>query len=294
MDIQRSDSPAPDSGPQRPASPAWIGPVWWNGKPCGNSDSDWPDACKPEPEPDLGLNAPGGADNDPDAAPPSPPRALSVRDDPDAHGEADDAQYDDEPYDEEPEEAWMRDDYDRLLDFEPVPRKNNVIRGWTPKKQRGFIAALRASGSVQLSTAEVGMGYEGVYKLRHAPGAEGFARAWDEAVAIGARRVRDVFIDQNIHGIPERVVIGKDIVVERRRFNHRSMMWVLQHHLPHDYPGGSTTQRGGWARGANRGSGRSRAWRRCRRRSCARWRRSAGTRCARSPPIRRSAPRGSC
>lgn len=140
----------------------------------------------------------------------------------------------------------MRDDYDRLLDFAPVPRKCKVIRGWTPKKQRGFIAALRESGSVRLSTAEVGMGYEGVYKLRHAPGGEAFARAWDEAVAIGARRVRDVFIDQNIHGIPEKVVIGKDVVIERRRFNHRSMIWLLQHHLPQDYPGGSTTHRGGW------------------------------------------------
>lgn len=143
------------------------------------------------------------------------------------------------------DKSW-RPDYDPLLDFAPVPRKNTVIRGWTAKKQRGFIAALRESGSVRLATAAVGMSYEGVYKLRHAPGGAGFARAWDEAVGIGARRVRDVFIDQNIHGIPERVVIGKDVVVERRRFNHRSMIWVLQHHLPELYPGASTTHRRGW------------------------------------------------
>ncbi len=142
---------------------------------------------------------------------------------------------------------WNPDAHaDPLLDFEPVPRKNVMTRGWTVKKQRGFIAALRESGSVLLATQAVGMGYEGVYKLRHAPGAADFARAWDEAVGIGARRVRDVFIDQNIHGIPERVVIGKDVVVERRRFNHRSMIWVLQHHLPDLYPGGSTTHRRGW------------------------------------------------
>jgi hypothetical protein len=137
-------------------------------------------------------------------------------------------------------------DRDPLLEFAPVPRRPTVIRGWTAAKQRGFIAALRESGSVQQATAAVGMGYEGVYKLRNAPGAAEFARAWDIAVGIGARRVRDVFIDQNIHGIPERVVIGKDVVVERRRFNHRSMIWVLQHHLPDLYPGGSTTHRRGW------------------------------------------------
>jgi hypothetical protein len=152
-------------------------------------------------------------------------------------------------------DIWNSDrDADHLLDFEPVPRKNVMTRGWTVKKQRGFIAALRESGSVRLATQAVGMGYEGVYKLRHAPGAEDFARAWDEAVGIGARRVRDVFIDQNIHGIPERVVIGKDVVVERRRFNHRSMIWVMQHHLPDLYPGGSTTHRRGW------GGARSAPW----------------------------------
>jgi len=140
-------------------------------------------------------------------------------------------------------------DADHLLESEPVPRKNVLTRGWTVAKQRGFIAALRESGSVRLATQAVGMGYEGVYKLRHAPGGKDFARAWDEAVGIGARRVRDVFIDQNIHGIPERVVIGKDVVVERRRFNHRSMIWVLQHHLPDLYPGGATTHRRGWGRG---------------------------------------------
>lgn len=182
----------------------------------------------PSPRSDSGPERP-----DPDgAADPAPPRGLAVR-------------KATENWVEAPEEPWRRDDYDRLLDFAPVPRKTKVIRGWTPKKQRGFIAALRESGSVRLSTAEVGMSYEGVYKLRHAPGGEEFARAWDEAVAIGARRVRDVFIDQNIHGIPERVVIGKDVVVERRRFNHRSMIWLLQHHLPEDYPGGSTLPRRG-------------------------------------------------
>ena len=148
----------------------------------------------------------------------------------------------DEPWTEPEARDW-------LLEFAPVPRRNVLTRGWTAKKQRGFIAALRESGSVRLATEAVGMGYEGVYKLRHAPGAEDFARAWDEAVGIGARRVRDVFIDQNIHGIPEKVVIGKDVVVERRRFNHRSMMWVLQHHLPDLYPGGATTHRRGWGRG---------------------------------------------
>lgn len=130
--------------------------------------------------------------------------------------------------------------------FAPVPRKNTVTHGWTPAKQRAFVEALAASGSVRLATEAVGMSHCGVYKLRHAPEAEDLARAWDAAVELGARRVRDVLIDQAIHGIPERVLIGKDTVALRRRFNHRTMIRVLQHHLPDLYPSGSTTHRRGW------------------------------------------------
>lgn len=129
-------------------------------------------------------------------------------------------------------------------DFTPVPIK--TLAGWTPAKQQMFIDSLTATGSVRMATDSVGMSQTHVYKLRTMPGGESFARAWDEAVAIGARRVRDVLIDQAIHGIPERTLLDRDTVVERRRFNHRTMIWVLQHHLPDEFPGGSTTHRRGW------------------------------------------------
>lgn len=132
--------------------------------------------------------------------------------------------------------------------FTPVP--NRTRAGWTPAKQQLFIETLLATGSVRLGTEAAGMSHGSVYRLRHAPGGTSFARAWDEAVALGAQRVRDVLIDQAIHGIPERVLVGKETVVERRRFNHRTMIWVLQHHMPEDYPGGSTTHRGGWGKEA--------------------------------------------
>ncbi len=130
-----------------------------------------------------------------------------------------------------------------LPDFVPVPRRNTVTHGWTAAKQRAFIEGLAATGSVRMAAEAVGMGQCGVYKLRHAPGGESFARAWDAAVALGAARIRDVLFDQAIHGIPEVVVLGKDVRIERRRFNHRTMIWALQHHMPDQYPGGSTLKR---------------------------------------------------
>lgn len=129
-----------------------------------------------------------------------------------------------------------------IPDFTPVPRKNTVSSGWTPEKQKEFIRLLAVTGSVRLAAEGVGMSYTGVYELRHAPGGASFARAWDLAIRIGAKRVRDVLIDQAIHGIPETVVMGGQRI-ERRRFNHRTMQWTLQHHLPDEYPGGSTLAR---------------------------------------------------
>lgn len=61
-------------------------------------------------------------------------------------------------------------------EFAPVPRRHVITRGWTPAKQREFIAALAATGSVRLATQAVGMSHCGVYPLRHAPGGEDFAR----------------------------------------------------------------------------------------------------------------------
>ncbi len=126
-----------------------------------------------------------------------------------------------------------------LPKFTPVPRKNTVSHGWTDEKQRGFIEALAATGSVRMATEAVGMSHCGVYKLRTAPGSASFVRAWDAAVVLGATRIRDVLFDHAIHGIPETVIIGKDVRIERRRFNHRTMIWALQHHMPEQYPGGS-------------------------------------------------------
>lgn len=72
-----------------------------------------------------------------------------------------------------------------LPQFEPVPRKFRHD-GWTPDRQRAFIAALADTGSVKRACETVGMTAVGVYYLRRQPGAESFASAWRAALANAA------------------------------------------------------------------------------------------------------------
>ena len=68
-----------------------------------------------------------------------------------------------------------------LPQFEPVPRKYRHD-GWTPERQKAFIAALAESGNVTAACEHVGMTTEGAYYLRRQPGAESFRRAWEAAL----------------------------------------------------------------------------------------------------------------
>jgi hypothetical protein len=75
--------------------------------------------------------------------------------------------------------------YKRLSDFLPVPTRGRAD-GWTPHRQADFIGFLAETGSVAEAARRVGLSKESAYRLRRRRGAEGFARAWDEAVAAGS------------------------------------------------------------------------------------------------------------
>jgi hypothetical protein len=84
-----------------------------------------------------------------------------------------------------PERAPHPDpEIEALLDFEPVHRHCRRHDGWSPDVQRRFIVALVDIGNSERAAHAVGRTMSGAYKLRTAAGAESFAAAWDEALAL--------------------------------------------------------------------------------------------------------------
>src|SRR5690348_16267441 len=71
-----------------------------------------------------------------------------------------------------------------LLDFAPVPRKKKRVDGWSPEKQRAFIAALSATGSKRRAAMSIGMAPFGVDQMLKTEGNESFKAAYERALAI--------------------------------------------------------------------------------------------------------------
>lgn len=109
------------------------------------------------------------------------------------------------------------------------PRKD----GWTPQRQLDFIRALADLGCVEQAAHAVDMSVQSCYRLRHSPGAEAFANAWDTALAHAARKLVDLAFDRAIHGSDEPVFDRDGRRVGRRmRQNDRLLMFLLRAYLP--------------------------------------------------------------
>jgi hypothetical protein len=114
-------------------------------------------------------------------------------------------------------------------DFAPAPRGAARYDGWTPDRQRAFVKALAETGCVRRACAWVGMSSVGAYLLRKAPGAEDFARAWDEALALGIDQLADIAFERAVCGVPIPIFHKGEQVGEKRWYNDRLLMWVMRH-----------------------------------------------------------------
>jgi hypothetical protein len=89
---------------------------------------------------------------------------------------------------------------DDLPDFTPVPLTRHRHDGWTPERQRGFIAALARTGVVAQAARSVGMSSASAYNLRRRPHAESFALAWDMVEDEARNRALAFVVDQAMYG----------------------------------------------------------------------------------------------
>jgi hypothetical protein len=113
--------------------------------------------------------------------------------------------------------------------FAPVPRRARRA-GWTPERQRAFIAALAESGCVTRAAAAVGIAQTNCYELRRAPGAEEFRKAWDAALDFGAVRLKHVALERAIAGELVPVFSAGALIGYRRDYNDALLIHCLRHH----------------------------------------------------------------
>ena len=102
--------------------------------------------------------------------------------------------------------------------FDPVPQQRRRRVGWDEGRQRAFVGMLARIPSVGHAARAVGMSARSAYKLLDRPGAQSFARAWDQALAEGMARLRGASLARCLEG-------GDFVPVYRRgrlvRIEHR-------------------------------------------------------------------------
>lgn len=104
------------------------------------------------------------------------------------------------------------------IPFTPVPRLRARRNGWSAERQRAFVAALALCGSVARAARAVGMSPRSAYRLLDAPGADGFAAAWDRAIEEGIEAVRADALERALGGAFVPVFRrGRLVRVEHRR-----------------------------------------------------------------------------
>jgi hypothetical protein len=118
---------------------------------------------------------------------------------------------------------------DDPFDFVPVPSASARHDGWTPERQRLFIAALREIGMVSAAAAAVGMSRKSAYALLARAGAESdFARVWRWAQADGRAKVSFTAIDRALRGVEVPYFYRGLERGTRRVYDNRLLMTALR------------------------------------------------------------------
>ena len=101
--------------------------------------------------------------------------------------------------------------------------------GWTPERQRIFIAALARDLCVDRAAAAAGMSRESAYKLRRHPGAQSFSEAWSKALARKDKGVSNVSLlwHRAFYGTLKPIVRGGQVVATLHRPDNKALLALL-------------------------------------------------------------------
>lgn len=112
--------------------------------------------------------------------------------------------------------------------FIPVPLSRSRKDGWTPARQRIFLAALSTTGMVSRAAKAAEMGVTSAYNLRKRKGAESFAAAWDQVEREARDRALAYVIEHVINGeIRPRFYRGR-FVGTIHRFDQKVMLAAVR------------------------------------------------------------------
>jgi hypothetical protein len=113
-------------------------------------------------------------------------------------------------------------------EFTPVPLARVRHDGWTPERQRCFLIALAAMGTVDSAAQAVGMSRISAYNLKKRVGAGSFAAEWDRAVGFGRSMTFDYAMERAINGVTTiRMRLGGAFEFETGR-DSKQIMKVLR------------------------------------------------------------------
>lgn len=128
----------------------------------------------------------------------------------------------------------------------PVRRKPRAD-GWTEEKQRRFIEVLADTGLVTLAAKEVGMTRLSAYRLRRAPYAAAFARAWDVARERAGTLIEDIAFERAIEGVEhDNYDSYGELAGSKRIYNDRLLTFLLSHLKPERYSREARRARAAW------------------------------------------------
>jgi hypothetical protein len=122
-------------------------------------------------------------------------------------------------------------------DYRWVPvRRRARLDGWTEEKMRRFIEMLADTGQISLAAKAVGMSRESAYKLKRAPYAAAFARAWDAARHHAGAFLEDVAFERAVEGVEHNVYNEYgEVIATKRVVSDRLLMFLLRHLKPERY-----------------------------------------------------------